>query len=78
MANPFMFKNLNLIVMKCPCKHTNLYRLILMVSGLSDDNLRSLIRQMCVENNPEGYKKRVREVAFNQIGMRPLECGAHL
>ncbi len=49
-----------------------------MVPGLSDDNLRSLIRQMCVENNPEGYKKRVREVAFNLIGMRPLECGARL
>jgi hypothetical protein len=46
------------------CRHPNLYQLILMVLGLSDDNLRSHIRQMCVENHPESSRKRVREAAF--------------
>ena len=44
------------------CRHSNLYRSILMVPSLSDDNLRSLIWWMWVENHLESSRKRVEKL----------------
>ena len=60
------------------CRHPNLYRLILMVLDLNDDNLRSLIRRMCVKNHPESSRKRVQKLPFDLRGVRPIWCGVCL
>ncbi len=60
------------------CSHLNLYRSIFMVPGLSDDNLRSLIWRMCVENHLENSRKQVEKLPLNLIGVRPFEGGTRL
>ena len=42
--------------------HPNLYWSILMVSGLNDNNLRFLIRWMCVETHLENSRKQVEKL----------------
>ena len=49
-----------------------------MVPNLSNDNLRSFIRQMCIENHLESSKKQIEKLPFNLIGVRPFRGGAHL
>ncbi len=49
-----------------------------MVPGLSDDNLRSLIWRMCVENHLESSRKRVEKLPFNLMGERPFGGSARL
>ena len=49
-----------------------------MVPDLNDDNLRSLIKRMCVENHPESSRKRVEKLPFNLVGVCPFKSGARL
>ena len=59
-----------------PCRHPNLYRLILMVPGLNDNNSRSLKRRMSVENHLKGSRKQVQKIPFDLRGVSLTGCGA--
>ena len=60
------------------CRHLNLYWLILMVPGLSDDNLKSLISECVLKTTRKVLENEFKKLPFNLIRICPFEGGACL